>query len=613
MKTIQKMHYKDNSPEETIDKIKSILSELEIETEETSLDESSIGTYSLRVNIKGTTNGTNGKGVSMPYARASAYAEFMERLQNGLLTQTNRFGEKQSENSDKKYRAYDEKILSTRELFEQGDPYLEQYFKLRGKENLSLEEKIDEFQKVNRMDYMFRSVNGSYLSIPFYSVRDKKIYYIPSFTYERSYGSNGMAAGNTAEEAIVQSISEIYERYVQKKLFLEQPSLPDVPDEYIKKFPYVYEIFQKLREIEGYQVRMLDCSLGGKYPVAGLFMTNLDTGSYGLKLGCHPDYGVAMERTLTEATQGCDVDIYSTRSRLDFNNVLVDNWINISNSFKIGMAQYPYQLFDGDVTYEFVPVKDVSDLSNSEIMMEMFDDILADGYDILLRDVSYLDFGSYHVLVPGMSDVEPADDKLIRAYNTKLLGSFLLTNPQQITKENCNYIRATTAYFTNSLMQNDVRSFYPEMKGVEIPHEEIQCSSLYLSAMCSILFGDYAFASQEMRKIINHARSVAGYPQEKMKKLLAESHYVNGMDVLKDHGEVMDYLSEFFDKEICDEIDDKFKDPSKAIVKQYPSREELMRHTGPTTIKENIQKKLLEAQTSKGIDQGETGRRINII
>ncbi len=613
MSTIQKMHYKDTTPEETVERIKGILSDLDIVTEEESLEHSSIGTYSLRVNIQGTTNGTNGKGVSKIFARASAYAEFMERLQNGLLTQTNRFGGKENGGKEVHYRTYDEKILPTRDIIEQGDPYLKEYFRIRGKEGLSVEEKVEEFEKVNRMDYMFRSENGSYLSVPFYSVRDDKVYYLPAFTYERSYGSNGMAAGNTPEEAIVQSISEIYERVVQKRLFLEQPSLPEVPEDYIAKFPYVYEIFKKLKAMDGYYVAMLDCSLGGKYPVAALFISNLDTGNFGLKLGCHPDFGVAMERTLTEATQGCDIDVYSTRSKLDFNNTLVDHWINISNSFKIGLAQYPYQLFNEEKTYEFTPAPDVSQLSNAEIMKKMFDDVLADGYDILLRDVSFLNFGSFHVIIPGLSDVEPADDKLIRAYNTKVFGSFLMTNPEAITKENCNYIRATIAYFTNSLMQNDARSYYPDVSTtVEIPYEDIHCSSLYLSAMCSVMLEDYKSAAQEMQKIAKQAKK-ANYPREKMDLLSAEAHYLSGMEVLKDHDEVMEHLSSFYTEELCQVIEDIYADPSLVITKQYPSRETLMKNVAPTAIKEKIHDRLLEVQSENRIDQAENGRRLNLI
>lgn len=179
-----------------------------------------------------------------------------------------------------------------------------------------------------------------------------------------------MCAGNTPEEAIVQGLSEIIERVVQKKIFMEKPCLPDVPDDYIKNFPYVYSILQKLRNYEkdGFKFYIKDCSFGGKYPVAALIVFEKNTGKFGIKLGCHPDYGVAIERTLTEATQGQDITEYASRSKVDFTNFHVDDWKNIYNSYKFGMGQYPYQLFDESPTFEFKPVMDVSNLNNKQIM-----------------------------------------------------------------------------------------------------------------------------------------------------------------------------------------------------------------------------------------------------
>lgn len=78
-------HYKERLPEETVTILKKILSDLGIAVVEEWKHEPVIDTYSLRLTIEGTEIGTNGKGITREYARASAYAEFFERLQNGLL------------------------------------------------------------------------------------------------------------------------------------------------------------------------------------------------------------------------------------------------------------------------------------------------------------------------------------------------------------------------------------------------------------------------------------------------------------------------------------------------------------------------------------------------
>ena len=81
--------YKECNPKDTVERIKTILSELEIQTDVQWYN--NIGSdFSCRVRIinnhmKLFDIGTNGKGMTKEYALASAYAELMERLQNKSL------------------------------------------------------------------------------------------------------------------------------------------------------------------------------------------------------------------------------------------------------------------------------------------------------------------------------------------------------------------------------------------------------------------------------------------------------------------------------------------------------------------------------------------------
>ena len=355
---LNQTHYKEKQPLETVAYLQKVLKENNIEVAEDWLEESCVGTHSLRLTVKGTDIGTNGKGCTREYAAASAYGEFFERLQNGILC--NAMG------SPRKNEKFDflfdpnEKILSSMELVKQNDPYMHSYFKVRNLSDSSEEERAEAYRNVNKHEYLLYGMDDAYTCVPFYNLRDKKIYNLPLFSIRQSYGSNGMSAGNTPEEALVQALSEIVERYVQQIILTSKIALPNVPDEYIKKFPYVYDMYTKMKKIEGYSVFMKDCSLGGKYPVAALIVINKNTGKYGLKMGCHPDFGVAMERTFTEAAQGNDILEYSERSHLDFFNSNVDNADNIMNSFKIGLAQYPYEIFKKTPDYECVNGHDFS-------------------------------------------------------------------------------------------------------------------------------------------------------------------------------------------------------------------------------------------------------------
>lgn len=379
----QKAHYKDRSPEDTVAWIQEILRTLDIETEEMKVPDSSIATCSLRVNIKGTNLGSNGKGISMEYARASAYAEFMERLQNDILAIFPLYPQKEKGY----YRFPDERFLTAAQVAALDNSFMEYFFKSRKMDKSSIQEKADYLLKNHRIDYFMKGEQDSYEARPFYSVRTKRIEYLPFYLYFPYYSSNGMSAGNTPEEALVQGLSEIIERHVQEKIFLEKPSLPDIPDDYIKKFPYIWERVDKLRRLLGLRVYMKDCSFGGKYPVAALILVNPDTGMYGVKLGCHPDYGIAMERTITEAAQGEDFIEYAKKSTLDFTNKNVDSAWNIYNSYKFGLSPWPYEILGNKASFDFVPVKDVSGMSNREILKELVDTFLSEGWDVLIRDV----------------------------------------------------------------------------------------------------------------------------------------------------------------------------------------------------------------------------------
>lgn len=94
MSEIQLMHYKQKTPEETVQFLQDILKNMKVEVTETWQERSSIGTYALRLDFRGTKIGANGKGVSKAYAKASAYAEFFERYQNDILGPRVFFGSK---------------------------------------------------------------------------------------------------------------------------------------------------------------------------------------------------------------------------------------------------------------------------------------------------------------------------------------------------------------------------------------------------------------------------------------------------------------------------------------------------------------------------------------
>ena len=163
------MHYKQKTPEETVQFLQDILKNMKVEVTETWQERSSIGTYALRLDFRGTKIGANGKGVSKAYAKASAYAEFFERYQNDILGPRVFFGSKFPF-----LMSPDEKILSSAEIVQNANSFTSLYFSQRGLSGVSDEEKAKAFYDVQKVDYHIYGLEDKYITLPFYSIKEKR-------------------------------------------------------------------------------------------------------------------------------------------------------------------------------------------------------------------------------------------------------------------------------------------------------------------------------------------------------------------------------------------------------------------------------------------------------
>jgi ribosomal protein S12 methylthiotransferase accessory factor len=81
-------HWKNCAPEETVNKIEKILQDLGIDLcVEWMVDHNPLQVYSNKISIFNQSPNlkTGGKGITPNYAKASGYAEFIERLQTFML------------------------------------------------------------------------------------------------------------------------------------------------------------------------------------------------------------------------------------------------------------------------------------------------------------------------------------------------------------------------------------------------------------------------------------------------------------------------------------------------------------------------------------------------
>ena len=159
MSDLQERRYKEIKPEETVKKIKKILEELGIEVEENWTDRSSVNTYSLRICIKGSDVGQNGKGMTKEFAMASGYAEFLERLQNGLF----RFRMEKPAKELPFINVPDEKYFSINEYINKRNSFLESILYKNGKNNKTEKEQKEFLRKILNAEYMDKNTNNHVL------------------------------------------------------------------------------------------------------------------------------------------------------------------------------------------------------------------------------------------------------------------------------------------------------------------------------------------------------------------------------------------------------------------------------------------------------------------
>jgi ribosomal protein S12 methylthiotransferase accessory factor len=187
--------YKNRQPEQTISLIQGILKEkLGLGLYERSFKERNGLFYSCRILLDNGTwfrslnIGTNGKGMTEAYSRASAHGELMERIQNGVLLSFDK-------DTDIPYHyAFDEQVLS---------------------DDILLKDAINSFVFSCNNQRMYELNRGkSHYFVPYYSLKDRNVIEIPLDIIFNSISTNGLCVGNTPQEAIIEGLSEIMERYV---------------------------------------------------------------------------------------------------------------------------------------------------------------------------------------------------------------------------------------------------------------------------------------------------------------------------------------------------------------------------------------------------------------
>ena len=362
--------HKDELPEKSIEKIENILDSIGFKKENKTIIwfEPFANCHSCLLSFSNyPLKKSGGKGISKSHSLASAYGEFMERLQCFLNS----------------YIFYSHCGLKSK------NPYISEitYDAI----NPDLYKKVFSYVDIKNFSHL---KNDTFLS--YYDVFNKKFEYLPYNFLRTIVRSTGMSAGNTMAEAVCQAINEVMERYALH--FAKNNPNHHFPTININDLNLKSDALKKLIktiEKDENRITIKDCTLEGKIPVLAVIIEDLKNNNYDISFGSDPVFEVTLQRCITEAYQ-CKTKLKNSIPReklknlkhFDLSNeefILIDTLLQSKNSPK-----YPNAFVS-------------SDLSHSEFLNFLLKKIKEMNFDVYIRDFSYLGFPSYHVFIPGMS------------------------------------------------------------------------------------------------------------------------------------------------------------------------------------------------------------------
>lgn len=384
--------FKDCTPLDTVARIKGILANLGIETFEKWNPTSVPYCHAMSIKIPGTLFSVNGKGLTKEFTLASAYGELMERLQLGYVNGAN--GKRDGDNA---MEAALWKKVSAAELQRTNPIWYERLSQCA--------QKIAHIQiSSEQIVSQYADQDGLVPVMTFYDLTNDVAVYFPVKLCKHVYTTNGSAAGNSPEETIVQAISEIVERHHQMRVITENLTLPDIPEDELKKHAAAYSIIQYVRD-HGYRVIIKDCSLGTAFPVVCACFIDERTGKYHTHFGAYPVFEIALERSLTETFQGRTIeDIGKFEDFIAFKSDEY-SFASIFNEMTIGTWKKTAEFFAEAPSIPYNPNAGLQGSNNRELLRECVSYFKRLDYDILVRDSSSLGFCTYQVVIPGYSEM----------------------------------------------------------------------------------------------------------------------------------------------------------------------------------------------------------------
>ena len=356
---------------------------------------------------------TNGKGSTKESALASALGEFIERLNCNFFYNDQFWGE---DIANAEFVHYpDEKWFQPGPNGELPEEVLDEHTR-------EIYDPEDELLGTHLYDTNSGNKARGICSLPFVRQSDGETVYFPSNLIENLYLSNGMSAGNTLAEAQVQCLSEIFERAVKREILEGELALPDVPEHVLAKYPKIIEGIKGLEE-QGFPVLVKDASLGGQFPVMCVTLMNPRTGGVFASFGAHPNFEVALERSLTELLQGRSFEGLNDLPKPTFSSNAVTEPNNFVEHFIDSSGVVSWRFFSAKSDYDFVEwdFTNNGQNSNADEAQELFTILEEMGHEVYMAVYQHLGATACRILVPGYSEIYLVEDLVWDNTNKALL------------------------------------------------------------------------------------------------------------------------------------------------------------------------------------------------
>jgi len=478
---------------------------------------------------------------------ASAYAELMERMQNRAMNVNARH------DSD-----YSRKMVS---LFPASDLQNELPSCIRDlKEKLILSSaQFSPEEAENQVnDLIFRlSTDGRYAMYPFYSVEADKEVLLPKSFLTLFTRTNGMAAGNTLEEALVQGLSEIFERYAIRKILLDALTPPQIPRDYLKlHHPEIESIIQRIEENPRYRVSVLDASLGQGLPCTGCIIHDQQSLTFGVRFAAHPNRQIALERCFSEAMQGWTLETFSTCSMVSFAPFSRNSRNNVRNILKTSKGAYPISLFGRQASWEFLPQDKGGPQNNSSMLRSLSSLVKKLGSELFIQDVSFMGFPAVYIYAPGISEIFPVDVLTLQDYISGVEAQHLFTQLNDFSPEKAERLMRIALNKRNHQLENSLNSLTGTIFEDSVPAAAARAD--FLAAACCYYLGRDRDA----------LALLASMPDSSY--IRAVRHYIQACQYAMPSAEIRSLMLTITGRETADQVIRQFENRKFVLQRIYP-------------------------------------------